>query len=194
MGALEKSLKNLDDSSLIKKIDKNRELVLSILYDRCEKKIYYKALSILKNKEEAMDLSHDIFIKVFTNLHKFQGRSKFSLWVHSISFNTCVKYFNDKKKIELFHDPDKQEAIEDNSEGEYNQKLLLELNLDTLEEFIGNLKEEERMIILMKYMDGLTIKEMSEITQLKESNIKMKLKRTREKLHVMYQKNHLTNA
>ena len=178
--------KILTDESLIKHIGKHRDIVLSLLYDRYEKRIYYKALSILKNKADAMDLSHDIFIKIFTNLDKYQGRSRFSLWVHSISFNTCIKYLNKKKKILIFNIEDQCNEVMDNSDQDITEKQLLEIDLNALESYMLLLKEEERIIMLMKYMDGLSIKEISFITNLKESNIKMKLMRTREKLLKMY--------
>ena len=185
----ERILNSLEDEQLIKCIDEDRDQVLSILYDRYEKRIFYKALSMLKNKAEAMDLSHDIFIKIFTSLNKFEGRSKFSLWVHSISFNTCIKYLNDKKKIELFDLDDNCEELEDHSKEDITEKQLLEINLNDMEIYLNKLKEEERMIMLMKYIDGLTVREIAQITKLKESKIKMKLMRTREKLLQMYHRN-----
>lgn len=189
MEEIEVNIRKLDDESLITKIDEHRQLVLSILYDRYEKRIYFKAISILKNKPEAMDLAHDIFITIFTSINKFEGKSKFSLWVHSISFNTCVKYLNSKKKIQLFPLDDINEEVIDTTAEDVSEKELLEINLEALESFLVNLKEEERMLILMKYMDGLTVREMSSITELKESTIKMKLMRTRQKLLKMYHQN-----
>lgn len=186
MAQLLEELQELKDEDLIKIVAEHREMVYSILYDRYEKRIYYKSLSLLKNQVEAMDLTHDIFIKIFTGLSKFEGRSKFSLWVHSISFNTCVKYLSEKKKISIFEMEPQHDSIIDDTEEDLSEKKLLELNLDHLEHYISLLKEDEHIIILMKYMDGLTIREISETIGQKESSIKMKLKRTREKLLNMY--------
>ncbi len=189
MEEIEIYIRRLNDESLITHIDEHRQLVLSILYDRYEKRIYFKALSILKNKAEAMDLAHDIFITIFTSIDKFEGRSKFSLWVHSITFNTCVKYLNTKKRLKLFSLEDMFDDVEDTGLVDVSEKELLEINLEALESFLGKLKEEERMIMLMKYMDGLTVREMSSIIKLNESTIKMKLMRTRHKLLEMYHHN-----
>lgn len=186
MAQLLKELQKLTDEDLLKIVAEHKEIVYSILYDRYEKRIYYKSLSLLKNKAEAMDLTHDIFIKILTGLSKFEGRSKFSLWVHSISFNTCVKYLSEKKKIVLFDIEAQHDNIVDDAKEDLSEKKLLELNLNLLEHYISLLKEDERIIILMKYMDGLTVREISETTGYKESSIKMKLKRTREILLNMY--------
>lgn len=179
-------LQALDDESLIKHIGVDRDLVLSILYDRYENRVFYKALSLLKNRAEAMDLAHDIFIEIFTSLDKFEGKSKLSLWIHSISFNTCVKYLSTKKRLQVFSLDDQEDEYQDHAPIELAEKVLLEMNLDALEEHMGNLKEEDRMIMLLKYIDGLTVKEMSEVTKMNESKIKMKLMRSREKLLHMY--------
>ena len=85
------------DEDLIKNMDQDLRLVQTVLYNRYEKRIYYKAISMLKDEHMAKDLTHDIFIKIFTNIGQFKGISKFSLWVHSISFNTCVKFLNKNK-------------------------------------------------------------------------------------------------
>lgn len=177
----------LPDEELIKHIHSHRKEVQSILYNRYEKLIYYKSISILKDQHMALDMTHDIFIKIFTNINQFQGKSRFSLWIHSITFNTCVKYLSKKKKIQVF---DLEDSIEedDHSAEEFSDKVELEIKLEFLQQFIYELKEEERYLLLMKYIDGLTIKEISAITRLNESNIKMRLKRTREKLFLMYKK------
>lgn len=180
------NIENLSDEELIKCIDQDRRLVQTVLYNRYEKLVYYKAISMLKDEHMAKDLTHDIFIKVFTSLAQFQGRSKFSLWVHSISFNTCVKYLNKKKKINIFDIDEEREESKDSSADDIDDKKQLELRLDFLQSFLQELKEEERYLILMKYIDGLTIREISVISQLKESTIKMKLKRTKAKLYLKY--------
>lgn len=175
------------DEDLIKNIDQDRRLVQAVLYNRYEKLIYYKAISMLKDEHMAKDLTHDIFIKIFTSIGQFQGRSKFSLWVHSISFNTCVKFLNKNKRIKIFDIDEELNNNEDSSREDINDKKLLELRLESLQEYMLELKEEERYLMLMKYIDGLTIREISEITKIKESAIKMKLKRTKVKLFNKYE-------
>ena len=175
------------DEDLIKNIDQDRRLVQTVLYNRYEKLIYYKAISMLKDEHMAKDLTHDIFIKIFTSIGQFQGRSKFSLWVHSISFNTCVKFLNKNKRIKIFDIDEELNNNEDSSREDINDKKLLELRLESLQEYMLELKEEERYLMLMKYIDGLTIREISEITKIKESAIKMKLKRTKVKLFNKYE-------
>lgn len=180
------NISQLSDEELIAIIDDDRNKVLAIIYERYEKLIYYKAISLLKDQHMALDLTHDIFIRIFTKLDQFKGRSKFSLWVYSITFNTCLKYLNKKKQLKLFDLEDQQEGIKDQGQDDISEKMLLEINISALQSCMEELKEEERLILIMKYTDGLTVNEISQITGLKESNIKMRLKRTREKLLKMH--------
>lgn len=159
---------------------------MEVLYKRYEQRIYYKAISLLKNKHDAMDLSHDIFIKIFTHLNQFEGRSKFSLWIHTITFNTCMKYLKDKKRISFFA-LDNQDQV-DTSEKDISEKLMLEMDINHIQAGMKELKEDERYVLILKYSDGLKIREMSKILGQSESAIKMKLMRSREKLFEYHQK------
>ncbi len=174
---------NISDEDLLKDSLLSRNEVLNILYERYEQRIFYKSLSLLKDNSLAKDLTHDIFIKIFTNLDSFKGNSRFSLWVHSITYNTCMRFLSSRKKIRMFDidDSNYTQPI-DTSIEDLSEKLLLDLRLDQIESALELLKEEERYLIHMKYTDGLKIKEISSIIGLGESAIKMKLKRTREKL------------
>lgn len=183
-------LTSFSDEELLKVSEKRRNEVLKIIYTRYERRIYFKAITLLKNKEDALDLSHDIFIKIFTNLNQFKGESKFSLWVHSITFNTCMKYLRDRKKLSFFK-LDNSTEIEDKGELDRTEKQLFEMKIESIQECLQYLKKDERYILILMYNDRLKIREISAITGFNESAVKMKLKRSREKLlnyyHKLYQ-------
>lgn len=61
------------------------------------------------------------------------------------------------------------------------------MKINQLEHLIGNLKEEDRLLLIMKYADGLKIEELSELTGLGQSAVKMRLKRIKENVNTMYQ-------
>ncbi len=182
----EEGLWKKSDEELLGYLDTSyRRIVLNILYERYEKKIYYKCISILKNEDEAKDLCHDIFIVIFTKLQQFKGNSKLSLWIHSISVNTCLKYLQKQKKLTLIsiNDVEQQlDKIEDEGENELLEKFLLESQLSELNTHVNKLREEEKLILIMFYMDNLSVKEVSEILSIGLSAAKMKLKRSRDKL------------
>jgi RNA polymerase sigma factor (sigma-70 family) len=66
--------------------------LFTILYDRYSSIVYNKCYGFSKNKEEAQDLTHDVFIRLFVKLRTFKGKSKFSTWLYSFTYNFCVNY------------------------------------------------------------------------------------------------------
>src|SRR5690606_2230525 len=62
------------------------------IYDRYSEVVYHKCLSFVKNKEEAQDITHDIFVKLFLKIRSFKNQSKFSTWLYSFTYNHCVNY------------------------------------------------------------------------------------------------------
>jgi len=150
-----------------------------ILYDRYVDKVYRKCLLLTKDREISKDLTHDILIKVFLNLSKLKTITNFSLWVHSITYNHCIDYLRLKKK---FKHEDYEEALFENiteEEIEREQQELKELRLSELEIVFEQLNQEERLILLMRYKDGLSIKAIAKALAVGESAVKMRLKRSR---------------
>ncbi len=91
----------LSDTEIVERVvHYGEQHLLEHLYDRYATKIFHKCLSLTKEREVAKDLSHDIIIKIFTSLAKFQGKSAFSLWVHSITYNHCMDYLRLQKRLQ----------------------------------------------------------------------------------------------
>jgi RNA polymerase sigma factor (sigma-70 family) len=184
----------LSDAEIVERVVQYGEQhLLEHLYDRYAIKIYHKCLSLTKEKEVAQDLSHDILIKVFTSLAKFQGKSAFSLWVHSISYNHCMDYLRLQKRLqysdydEHFFDNISEDVIE------RENKELEELQFSQLEYYLDILHPEERMILMMRYQDDMAVNDIAEALNLGLSAVKMRLKRGRDKLAKKIQKKLQTN-
>ncbi len=131
-------------------------------------------------KEDAEEITQDIFVKAYFSLDKFRGDSSFSTWLFRIAYNMSVSSLRKKKSIfvradNLAHLPDEEEV----PPGESNQK---EERLVLLERMLAELTEEERFLILLYYNEDKSIKEIAEITGLTESNIKIKLFRIKNKI------------
>jgi len=135
-------LKKLSDEDIVTLIQSGQasNLFIGELYDRYNQRIFFKCISLLKNKEDAEDLCHDIFVKVFTKINTFKGDSKFSLWVHTISYNSCMTYLSEKKKIKFsFLDDQAADSILDDTEATAN-KYIDEIKLEYLEEALPELR------------------------------------------------------
>ncbi len=177
--------KKLTDEEVIDKYLATQSAVyFSILYDRYITKVYSKSISLLKDEVRAQDAAQEIFIKIFTNLAKFNKKSKFSTWVYSITYNFCIDVIRkSKKKNKLFSDEEAEgkEIIE-----EVDDKVLLEMELERLKIVLDLLNVDDKAVLIMKYKEGLSIREISEIFNKTESAIKMKIKRAKHKCQRVY--------
>lgn len=183
------SAHNLTDEALVFKIvDTNNAQLFAILYDRFSKVIYNKCYGFSNSKEEAEDLTHDIFILLFVKLNTFKGKAKFSTWLYSFTYNFCVNYVqrNDHKKKEKVTIVTDQIKEEDVSE-EIDDQILFELKSEKLAKALAKIAAKEKLILLMKYQDGTSIKEISELLNLGESAVKMRIKRAKQKVISAYE-------
>ena len=178
------------DEELLKLIQSGKKDLIEVLYERYAGKIYRKCIGMTHDEHMAKDLTHDIFIKIITKLSTFKGNSKFSLWVHSISHNHCINHIAKNKKT-IVEDPD-SETFSDLSidEIEAEHEELMEIKVNQLKLLMKNLSILEREILILRYQEELSLKEIAFALDLGESAAKMRLKRSRDKLAQLFKELH----
>ena len=153
-------------------------MCFSLLYNRYASKIYAKCLSILRDEMLAEDATQEIFMKIFMNLSRFEEKAKFSTWIYSITYNYCIDYLRRKQKGDIFsEDIEKAADVQDDIPDE----TLLEMETKQLKQLLDQMPTGDKTILLMKYQDDLSIKEIADALNKSESAVKMKLKRAKEK-------------
>lgn len=183
----EKAAKLTDIELVSEIVTKQNMDLFEVVYDRYAPLIYRKCISLVKDPEKSKDLTHDILMKVFLNISQFQGRSNFSLWVHSISYNHCMQYFKKEKRIQWDHEePESYENLDLESIEAENTEIL-EAQIKTLEYCFSGLKEEYSIILSMRYYADMSVKNISHTLQIGESAVKMRLKRGRDMLALCMQ-------
>ena len=166
------------DEELVRKIvETNEHELFGELYERYKTKVYHKCISFSKDQDDAKDLLHDVFLKTFTNLNKFSGRSSFSTWLYSITYNYCVDYSRSKSKIRTLDIDERYDITEE--EDEKNEMKLMGIQAERLGNVLDSISSKEKAILLMKFQDGFSIKEIMEIMDLSESAVKMRIKRAK---------------
>tara|TARA_R110002049_G_C9178388_1_gene563372 strand:+ start:1824 stop:2399 length:576 start_codon:yes stop_codon:yes gene_type:complete len=188
-----KTLNNTDslsDEDLVKTIVKtNDTLLFEKLYDRYAVLVYNKCFGFAKDADEAKDLTQDVFLKLFVKLASFKGKSKFSTWLYAFTYNHCVNYVtrNTAKKFE------KQSVdytdIENFSDDIDDDASFLDMKVDKLKIALEMISPEEKMILLLKYQDFLSIKDIEDVLGIGESAVKMRVKRAKDKLVTVYANN-----
>jgi len=164
----------------------------NILYDRYSKKVFGKCYSLLKSEAKAQDATQEIFVKVLLNLSKFSGRSKFSTWLYSITYNFCIDTIRkNKKNVGVLVDD--MGVFGDEVVDEVDDREIMETNVVRLKEILNVLPAGDKAILLMKYQDEFSIKDICRILNKSESAVKMKIKRAKEKFMKTY-KEHYTSV
>jgi len=179
----------LSDEELVSAIVKtNDTLLFEVLYDRFATMVYNKCYGFAKDEDEAKDLTQDVFLKLFVKLASFKGKSKFSTWLYAFTYNHCVNYVtrNTAKKIEKqsVDYADIENISEQESESDFS-----DMRVDKLKKALELVSPDEKMILLLKYQDNLSIKEVVSVLGVGESAVKMRLKRAKEKLLTVYANN-----
>ncbi|MBD3636963.1 MAG: RNA polymerase sigma factor [Crocinitomicaceae bacterium] len=153
------------------------------LVDEYKQMVYSLCMKMAQNSEDAEEIAQDSFVKAFKGLHKFEKKSKFSTWLYQITYFTAVNHLRKRKpeiddqylKIEQFEDTSLPDEL-----SKSDQKKLIS-------EALQHLKPKERAVINLFYLEELEIKEVSQITKLSESNVKVSLLRARKKLYGIIQ-------
>ena len=188
-----KTLKNsnkLPDEDLVKAIVKNNDtLLFEILYDRYSRLVFNKCYGFAKDEDEAKDLTQDVFLKLFVKLASFKGTAKFSTWLYAFTYNHCVNYVtrNTAKKFEKqsvdYADIENLSDVEDESS-------FLDMKVEKLQLALELISPDEKMILLLKYQDFLSIKDIGNVLDIGESAVKMRVKRAKDKLVTVYNENY----
>ncbi len=172
--------KKVTDEELVELyLESQNVAYFNLLYKRYSGKIFGKSLSLLKSESEAEDATQDIMMKILLNMSKFSGKSRFSTWIYSITYNYCIDFLRRKKKDPSVYVDDYLENLDVPDDVE--DKFLLEMNVSRLKVILEEIPTGDKTILLMKYQDEMSIREISGILDKSESAIKMKIKRAKQK-------------
>jgi len=174
-----------DDLYYIEQVKSGNVAAFSYLVERHQNFVYSMALKMLKNVEDAEEMAQDCFVKAYTKLDSFESKSKFSTWLYSIVYYACVTELRKKKKVfasleeSRITDKDEYRLFESLTE---NKKAEQEKYLNIAFE---KLPEEDNVLLNLYYYEGLSISDISDITGLSESNVKIKTFRARKKVYAV---------
>ncbi|ADB40154.1 RNA polymerase sigma factor [Spirosoma linguale] len=175
----------LNDEELIRQqLSTNPTACFEALYNRYVGKVYNRCLSITKDTEKAEDFTHDIFIRTFARLDRFQERSTFSTWLYSIAYNYCMDQIKLSNRLTI-------KPLEDDMAYQFvdtNESDHLEERAYYLANALSRVAPDDVKLLQMKYQQGLDINQIAKELDLNVSAVKMRLKRSREKVRGLYLK------
>ena len=152
------------------------------------KKIIYKIVnSYCQNKEDRKDLEQEIIIQLWNSFDKYNAEYKYSTWMYRIALNVAISFYRKEKKWLVrndFYNEDLIYSITDENEN----KTDLDYNIKLLQEFINNLNELNKALMLL-YLEEKPYDEIAEIIGITKTNVATKISRLKLKLKKEFQKN-----
>ena len=178
-------MEDLDEMILVKRIIDGDVNLFSVLLKRYERPVHSLIQQIISSREDAEELTEDVFIKAFRSLNSFRGGCSFSTWLYRIAYNAAISASR-KRKItfpafdeSLLNDiPD--ETVDLLLDSDEDEELIREL-----EQAIELLEIGEKILISLYYTEGKSISEISTILQISPENVKIRLFRIRKKIVVL---------
>ncbi len=175
-------MQNKSDEYYISKVLAGETAAFAVLVDRYKTLAYNISLRIVKQPEDAEEITQDSFIKAYRSLRGFKGTSKFSTWLYRIVYNSSITHIR-KKQREMPVDSESREMknhsglIDD--DGSQNDEFLA----SALKKAVDSLPADEQTMITLYYYENSRIEEIAKVMALSVSNVKVRLYRTRKKLH-----------
>jgi RNA polymerase sigma factor (sigma-70 family) len=170
----------IDDSAVIGEIirgDKNRYAVLMQKYNQ---RLYRICKAYLSDEAEIEDVMQETYIKAYTSLRSFEGRSSFGTWISRILINETLQRLRSMKKTGILEESDKARLVADHTNPE-NKSMNKELK-SIIEKNIDALPENYRIVFIMREVEKANVAETAEILAISESNVKVRLNRAKEML------------
>jgi len=174
----------MTESELINNVRAGSEESFDQLMTNFQSHVFNVAFSFTKNSESAMDISQDVFIKVYKNLSSFRGESQMKTWLTRIAFNESQNWLKkNKRHINM-------EDITDNpSQVENNNEVLAQENKTILLRSLYGLNTRYRLAVVLRYFENYSIREIASALSCSEGVVKNMLFRSLQKLKIYLKAN-----
>jgi len=168
------------DEALIEEIRSGSKIAYGKLMKRYERLVFAVAVSYARNVDDALDISQNVFLRVYEKLDLYKGRGAFKAWLARIAHNESVSWLR-KQRRHQYHDeltPDKVPAIRPEQELQVAKDERWEILLGE----ISRLNSKQRMAMSMRYFQGMPIRDIAGALECSEGNVKSILFRSLEKI------------
>jgi len=172
-GAKQLIFRAVEDADLIPQAARGNVEAYNLLVSRWEKRVYNYLLRITANREDALDLTQDVFLKAYQNLRKLDDTSRFAPWLYRIAHNEAYSMFR-KRRPETDVDELEPESTETGITVGGSSVFPMELTL-AVASALERLSKEQREAVVLKIYQGFKFEEMSEILECPVSTVKSRL-------------------
>jgi RNA polymerase sigma-70 factor (ECF subfamily) len=163
------------------------------LFDRYHRRAFSVAVGVVKNRQDALDIVQDAFIKVHRHIKNFQGSSSFYTWLYRIVMNLAIDHIRRNKKARSLDYDDKvgRDAMDVDGDGGMLPRILdgnpgktvLRKELSgAIQKALDELPEYHRAVILLREVEGLSYEEMAQVLKVPKGTIMSRLFHARKKM------------
>ena len=173
----------LNDNELISKVLSGDQQAYAGLVSRYQNYVFTLALRFTKNREDAEEVSQDIFIKAYRALADFRRQSKFSTWLYTIVNTTCITFLR-KKRLEVHSlDDEKTFELADSQDSGMRANLVEQKSrLAMVNNAIKMLSTDDAEVLTLFYKGEQTLEEIAKILGIESNTVKVRLHRARTRL------------
>jgi RNA polymerase sigma-70 factor (ECF subfamily) len=170
------------ETLIINKIIGGDTQAFAVLVDRYKDLVFTLAIRMLKNREEAEEVSQDTFIKIYKALPKFKGQSKLSTWIYKVAYNTCLDRIkkNNRHQNEVTIDSFTENQIKtlDNA----LEAMESAEQQQTIQNCLQQLASKDSFLLTLFYFEELSLEEISQIVNMEPNTVKVNIHRARKRL------------
>ena len=173
----------LTDPEIIAQVLAGQTNAYAVLVDRYQNFVFTIVLRYVKGREDAEEVSQDVFVKAFRSLATFKGQSKFSTWLYTITTTSCITFLR-KKRLEV-HSLDNENvfATAENIDGGMSANLVEQKSkVNMVNEAIKMLSTDDAHVITLFYKGEQTLEEIASIMGKEPNAVKVQLHRARSRL------------
>src|SRR5258705_5973904 len=172
-----------NDNEIISKVLSGDQQAYAALVNHYQSYVFTLALRFTKNREDAEEVSQDIFIKAYRALADFKGTSKFSTWLYTIVNNTCITFLRKKRLVTNSLDNEGVFEVADSQDSGFRANLVEQKSkVAMVNNAINLLNPDDAEIITLFYKSEQTLEEIAQILHLETNTAKVRLHRARTRL------------
>src|SRR5262250_1744773 len=171
------------DSEIISLVLKGDHNAYALLVDRYKSYVFTLTLRFTKNREDAEEVSQDVFVKAYRSLADFKGAAKFSTWLYTIVNTTCITFLR-KKRLEVRSlDDETTFEVADSQDSGFRANLVEQKSRQSMvNQAIGMLNPDDGEIITLFYKNEQTLEEIAQVLGIEVNAAKVRLHRARGRL------------
>ena len=166
----------MDDKELVGRVKKGEVSAFAILVEKYEREIFEYSYFLIGDREEALDMTQETFLKAYTNIKTLRREEDFKFWLRRIARNLCFKRIKKMRREKELMERQREETLS------LDSYVIKKEREERVKRALNKLPEKMKEIIILRDIEGLSYKEIKEILNIPMSLVKVRIFRARNLL------------